>query len=754
MIKITTLTKKIGNKMILSNVNLEMDNGLTFIVGDSGAGKSTLLNLVGSLDAPSEGEVQLICGENRKLVTEFKEYKSKYLGFIFQDSNLISGLSIRENMNLAIKIAGIKKTKTEINDMLDYFGLLSIADEKIECLSGGERQRAAIARAIIKEVPIILADEPTGSLDRSNSIQVFEMLKQMSTDRIVIVVSHNEEMARQYGDRIITMSDGKIVGDEKFQKKAPEVETKRYEKNNLNNKLGLDVIKLLTLNNINRFKAKFITIVLAIAIAISTVGIIFFMNFNIGEKTDELNTVYYDADLITFYSYALGEKNLTSIIMGSDYGAISAEMINEISESGLFKEVIPVCDVDYYMELTEENINIKLIKLDDFFEERLMLDDVMGDFPEDEGQIILGQDLADKYYGGNAIGETITIASDYGVSKTYDIVGINGEKNVDGVYYTYISAESISNMTFPNMFTGIYLAENVEDMTKTMYQEDASGFICDDTDGNIIYGDAPDGKSQMVVSTDIVRNIYYALTGEYVDFTFENVGNTDSDMESKLELVLNQEYYISANDAYGCSIVGVHSGGSDEVLVSGDWANTISCALPNKLECYCNDIQTAERFKEKDLASKCFYVSNYEERFENAVSTSGTFKLMFIIALIIVVLLTIVLIHSYSKIAVEGRLYEVGILNSLGLEKKEIKRVLATEIYLLGSMAGIVACIIFIIFNILATYFMDYNTTIQNVIFVLLGMIIGDGLVCVLTAKFEVNKAANMMAIDAIRRRG
>lgn len=749
VIKITKITKKIGNKKILDDINLKIESGLNFIVGDSGAGKSTLLNLIGNLDIQSEGSVEVLSDENWCTVDTCKKYKSEHLGFIFQDANLINGLTIRENIKVAEEIAGIQKTEDEINKILQYFNLYQVADEKVEVLSGGERQRAAIARAIVKDAKILLADEPTGNLDQNNSKQVFELLKELSNDRIVIVVTHNLEMARLYGDRIITLRDGKISNDEFITKTGTTVD---LSENNSTKTISKDIIRMLTFNNISRYKAKFFSIMLSVAIALAAVGIIFSMNFNVGKKTDEMNTVYYDADMITFYAYAIGEKNISSIIMGGEYAAISDDMMKNISESDLFEAVVPVSDMDYYIDDNEDSIAVKVIFLNEFFEERLMLDDVAGDFPTNENQLILGLDVAEKYYEGDAIGKTITITNDYGVSKDYEIVGVNGEKNIDGVYDTYISSEALENMRTSEMYTSIFLTVNVENASKDIFSEDASGFLCQQTEGEVVYGAAPDGTNQIAVSTEIIRDIYYSMTGEYVDFTYENVCN-DSDIQSKIDEVLSEKYYISANDAYECEIVGVHSGASYEVLVCDAWAEKIMCAIPNKLECYCKNLDVAKEFEQTELASQYDYVSNYAERFETAVSNTGLWRTMFAIVLIIAAVLCVVLIHSYSKISVRGRLYEIGILNSLGMQRKDMRKVLVSEIYTLGILSGFVSIFLYLIYNLFATKMIDYYIEPIYIMLVSLGMFLGNIVICFVATQKVVEKAINLNAIDAIRAR-
>ncbi|MBQ7925846.1 MAG: ABC transporter ATP-binding protein/permease, partial [Lachnospiraceae bacterium] len=752
VIKIEGLRKDIGKNVILRDINLEIGTGLTFIIGDSGAGKSTLLNIIGGLDAPTDGEVSFEIGQEIEHITGCSRYQRDYLGFVFQDSNLINGLTIKENVMLATQISGVKRSEKELESTLAYFGLQECADRKVDGLSGGERQRAAMARAVIKDVSVLLADEPTGSLDRTNSIQVFDMLKTLSSERIVIVVSHNEEMAYKYGDRIIRISDGEVVDDVNNYLGTIGERTGSKKEKRKGKGLDFNIVKALTFNNIRRYKAKFISIILAMAVAFATVGIVCSMNMDMSVEMKEMNTVYYDADMITFYPYPLGIKTVESIIMGGDYSSIPDELYLDVMSSPLFEGVVPVYDIDYFVKNTEDHINVKLISLTDFFYERLMTDAVIGSFPQSQYQIILAKDMAEKYYDGEAIGKTITITSDFGISKTYDIVGVNQEKNVDGIYFTYIVGESISASTYENLFASIYLASNVEDLSKIMYSEDASGFVVAETDGDIIYGTSP-LSNQIVVSTDMVRNIYYSMTGEYVDFTFENVKNADPCIKDKLDEVLAQEYYISANRAYKCRIVGIHSGASYEVVLDDDWTQEVSAVLPSKIECYCKNMQIVQSFNDSELAAQYAYVSNYEERFENAVSTTGIWKMMFAIALIIITLLLVVLMHSYSKIAVSGRLYEMGILSSLGLEKKEIRKILSFEIYLVGAASCMAGGVLYIIFCALSVMFSDVCIGTASAGKILLALSIFCCIVCILVTRLEVRKVANTSTIVAIKSR-
>ena len=220
MIEVRNLFKKYTVKngievKALDDVSLKIDKvGMVFLLGKSGAGKSTLLNVLGGLDRVDSGEI-IINGKSSKdfSQSDFDSYRNTYLGFIFQEYNILNEFSIAENIALAIELQGRKATNEEIDNILNQVDLVGLAKRKPNELSGGQKQRVAIARALIKNPQIIMADEPTGALDSKTGKQIFDTLKKLSHDKLVLVVSHDREFAEQYADRIIELKDGKVISD-------------------------------------------------------------------------------------------------------------------------------------------------------------------------------------------------------------------------------------------------------------------------------------------------------------------------------------------------------------------------------------------------------------------------------------------------------------------------------------------------------------------------------------------------------------
>jgi len=201
----------------LNEINLDFgEQGLVFIVGKSGSGKSTLLNILGGIDLPTKG---VVSHKNQDLSTfnqkQYDAFRNSVVGLIFQEFNLFNDLTIKDNIKLAVDLTNHEISNDDIIEMLKKVEMDESIDKFPNELSTGQKQRVAIARALIKNPDIILADEPTGSLDSETSRSIFKMLKELSKERLIIVISHDAESAFHYGDRVIELKDGEILSDSK-----------------------------------------------------------------------------------------------------------------------------------------------------------------------------------------------------------------------------------------------------------------------------------------------------------------------------------------------------------------------------------------------------------------------------------------------------------------------------------------------------------------------------------------------------------
>ncbi|MDE6614287.1 MAG: ATP-binding cassette domain-containing protein [Clostridia bacterium] len=198
--------------------------GLVFLLGESGAGKSTMLNLLGGIERADGGEIY-VDGLNivKSTDIELDRYRNTDVGFIFQDFNLLTNFNVAENVRLAQDLQSKEECGSKVDDALTAVKMSEYANRKINELSGGQKQRVAIARAIVKNPKIILADEPTGALDAKTGRTILELLKEISKDSLVLVVSHDEVFANSYADRIIRIENGKVIEDKTISEDAENV---------------------------------------------------------------------------------------------------------------------------------------------------------------------------------------------------------------------------------------------------------------------------------------------------------------------------------------------------------------------------------------------------------------------------------------------------------------------------------------------------------------------------------------------------
>ncbi len=228
MLQLQNVTKtyktKAGTVNALDGVSITFPaTGLVFITGKSGCGKTTLLNVIGGLDGIDGGEIVI---QDKKFstfsATEYDSYRNTFIGFIFQEYNLLPEFTVEKNIKIAMELQGKKANEAEFEKLLQDVEIAELKHRTPAELSGGQRQRVAIARALVKEPRIIMADEPTGALDSGTGIQVLDTLKKLSKDKLVIVVSHDREFAEKYADRIIQLVDGKVAQDITFKETAIE----------------------------------------------------------------------------------------------------------------------------------------------------------------------------------------------------------------------------------------------------------------------------------------------------------------------------------------------------------------------------------------------------------------------------------------------------------------------------------------------------------------------------------------------------
>ena len=270
----------------LKGINLSFrKNEFVSILGPSGCGKTTLLNIIGGLDRYTSGDLKIKHKSTKNYNDrDWDTYRNHSIGFVFQSYNLISHLNILGNVELALTIGGISKKERTNRALkaLEAVGLGDVSKKKPNQLSGGQMQRVAIARALVNDPEILLADEPTGALDSGTSIQIMELLKEVAKDRLVIMVTHNPELAKAYSNRIVTMKDGLVIDDTNpYDDKDEKYEVKEISKKKAKMSLGT-AFALSSKNLVSKIKR---TSLVVIAGSIGIIGVSAVLAVSYGVKS-------------------------------------------------------------------------------------------------------------------------------------------------------------------------------------------------------------------------------------------------------------------------------------------------------------------------------------------------------------------------------------------------------------------------------------------------------------------------------------
>ena len=295
----------------LKGIDIEFrENEFVSILGQSGCGKTTLLNIIGGLDRYTSGDLII----NGKSTKEFKDkdwdtYRNHSVGFVFQSYNLIPHQTVLANVELALTISGVGKTERRKRaiEALQKVGLGDQLNKKPNQMSGGQMQRVAIARALVNDPDILLADEPTGALDSKTSVQVMEILKEISKDRLIIMVTHNPELAKKYSSRIVKLLDGKIIDDSNPYKSSEEDVKKARNKKDKSGKASMKFTTAvrLSLNNLVTKKGR--TFLTSFAGSIGIIGIALILSLSHGMQS-YINRV--EEDTLSSYPLTIQEASI------------------------------------------------------------------------------------------------------------------------------------------------------------------------------------------------------------------------------------------------------------------------------------------------------------------------------------------------------------------------------------------------------------------------------------------------------------
>ena len=399
--KVSKIYETAGFKQkALDNVSIKFrENEFVSILGQSGSGKTTLLNIVGGLDQYTKGDL-IINGISTK---KFKDrdwdtYRNHRVGFVFQSYNLIPHQTALQNVELALTLSGVSKEERRKKSIkaLKKVGLEDHMNKRPNQMSGGQMQRIAIARALVNDPDILLADEPTGALDSETSIQVMELLKEIAKDKLVIMVTHNPDLAEEYSTRIIKLLDGKIVNDSNplSEKDEQSEKEKELENNNKSNKTHMSFLTALSLSLNNLMTKKGRTILTAFAGSIGIIGIALIMSLSNGvqeyiHRVEEDTLSSYpltiqktSVDTTSMMMTLMGENKDTSeyekdkVYSNNIMTDIISSMANEIKTNNLeeFKNYLESDEsgIDEYVSDIKYSYNLNLNLYKSNYEEKIV----------------------------------------------------------------------------------------------------------------------------------------------------------------------------------------------------------------------------------------------------------------------------------------------------------------------------------------------------------------------------------------------
>ncbi len=441
MIKLKNINKyyKSGSDLIhvIKNLNYTFpDTGLVFILGPSGSGKSTLLNLLGGLDKPDSGEIWI---ENKNLnkfsKRDLNNYLNSYLGFVFQEYNILKDLNLYQNISLALEMQGKRKVKKTVNEIIEKVGLSGLEKRKVNQLSGGQKQRIAIARALVKNPNLIIADEPTGNLDSEASKSIFNLFKELSKDRLIIIVTHDEESAIEYADDIIRFDVASI--DEQSKE---TITTEENEEIDTNKKLKLkrsrtpiNTITKLSLKKLWQKKLRHLLVLVINVISLS------FLSFAIELNGDKLYQ--------NVYTTVNNSNNYTDIYESSgivNENDFYAQFQRENLSSGSYekiKSIAPDLTLHKYQKISINYAGYSLERANFlysgylntviYYDNTNTYNLISGRLPQDgSNEILITDYLFDSLKHFNKINSSSTIYSlldtslNLGIDQDFKIVGV------------------------------------------------------------------------------------------------------------------------------------------------------------------------------------------------------------------------------------------------------------------------------------------------------------------------------------------
>ena len=701
-------------QIALDNISIKFRKSeFVSILGPSGSGKTTLLNIIGGLDRYDSGDLVI----NNKSTKTFKDkdwdaYRNNCIGFVFQNYNLISHISILENVEMGMTLSGVKtkERRKRAKQALEKVGLKDHMNKRPNQLSGGQMQRVAIARALVNNPDIIMADEPTGALDSVKSIQIMDLLKEISKDKLVIMVTHNPELAQKYSTRIIELKDGKLISDSN-----PVTDDEKEGKQYLIGRTSMGFFQALKLSFTNIMTKKGRTAITAFASSIGIIGIAIILSISSGfkEKIDK-----YIKDTMDQFPIIV---NHSAMISDEDSINTMSETQNELSDimnkSVEYPDTKEAVAYDSSME--------KLVHINNITDEyKNYIESIDNSICSSVGYIIIGNLNLLRKDGDK-------------VSPISVSAGVNSELSSGTSGLT-----SMNCTTYPTMLdkNKNYL-EEYYDVLDGRYPENKNEIVIvvdqkNRIDVNVLKALGCDVKKDEVIPFGdllklkikfIPNNNYYkeSLFDMYTFNTdYEKVYNMDNNIELKVVGIVRGKSDVTI------SLLATGIAYSNE-LAEEIYENNKDSEIVKAQQNLNYNILTREEFKDENSKEQIlsylggndtpYAVLMYPTTFDNKTKlleyldefnngkskdekvvytdlsetiTSMTNRIMDAITVVLVAFSAISLVVSsimigiITYISVLERTKEIGILRVIGARKKDITRVFNAETFIIGLISG------------------------------------------------------------------
>lgn len=701
----------------LKDVSIEFrKNEFVAILGASGSGKTTLLNIIGGLDQYDSGDLII----NNKSTKKFKDidwdrYRNNCIGFIFQNYNLIPHITILDNIEMGMTLSGVssKTRKRKAKDALKKVGLLEHAHKKPNQLSGGQMQRVAIARALVNDPDIILADEPTGALDTKTSIQIMNLIKEIAKDKLVIMVTHNPEIANEYANRIIEFRDGEKISDSNpVEEENKDSSTLKIRKTAMSFMTALK----LSFNNIKTKKGR--TLITAFASSIGIIGIALILSLSNGFKIEVDN----------FEKTSLSQM---PILISTQ--AMSEQGMIEISYDDNTLEKYPTENKIYIQDDIVETILHTNIITNEYLEYLKGIDKKLLSGVAYQGTT--GFNIINHTQNGYNL---VTTTNMWALLPTNPNEGENGilEDNYDVLAGEINEHEpglilqvNSKNQIFKSTLETLGLAGEEISFEEILNQE--LKVVMND-DYYIQYGEAfipsQDLESLYKNKNSITLKVQAIIRGKegketvtsgsglaYTNALTELVISKNKDSKI-VKAQMEKNYNILTNKPFE---EGINSTNTKEIILGYLGAETI----PTVIYLYPKD------FESKEIITD--YLDKYNETKEEAEVINYTDMaamisglsggIMDAITVVLVAFSSISLIVSSIMIAiityisVLERIKEIGILRALGARKKDIKRVFNAETFIIGLTSGILGILIAYLLTIPTNQIIESISGLPNV---------------------------------------